>query len=71
MHKLFTFLKEGSGSRILQLCVLQNGRFEAFVIERGNIIAKGTGTTGDGALVNLAVGIMNVVDKPAGKGMPL
>jgi hypothetical protein len=71
MQRFFKWIKEGAGSRSMQMTVMQNGKFEAIAIEKGVMVAKGEGTTGDGALINLSVGIMNVVGKPAGARMPL
>jgi hypothetical protein len=64
MSKFFQWLKEGAGSRTLQVSILSNGKFEAVAIEKGNIVSKHTATTGDAALVGVAVGIMNATDKP-------
>lgn len=70
MHRLWKWLEESPAARQFQMAAYQRG-FEAIAVERGNVIAKGNGTTGDAALVNCAVGLMNVLDKPAGSGMPL
>lgn len=59
MGKLFEWIKAGCGKRSLQLTVLQNGKLEAIVIEGGKIIASATSNNGDGALVSVAISVMN------------
>ena len=70
MHRLYKWLAESPPARQLQMAAYERG-FEAIAVERGNVIAKGNGKTGDAALVNCAVDLMNKLDKPAGAAMPL
>ncbi len=70
MKRLWKWLQESPAARQVQMAAYERG-FEAIAAERGNVIAKGNGTTGDAALANCAIDLMNKLDKPAGAAMPL
>lgn len=74
MKRLWQWLAQAPNSRTLLIKAASRG-FEVTAIQTegltGLVVAKGTGVTPDGAIVNCAVGLMNVLDKPAGSGMPL
>lgn len=61
VSKLFEFIKQGAGKRHLQLAGMQNGKFEAILIESGSVIAKHESINGDAALVGLAISVMNIM----------
>ena len=67
VSKLFEFIKQGAGRRILQLTVLSNELFEASITEPnengilgGLIVAKAKSKSADGALVSLAIEVMKL-----------